>query len=119
MPRGDGHRKTGGYQLCRLPLGVLFDNTRCIGCRKCEEGCNTVNELPAPDLPFDDLSLLETKRRTTPKAYTIVNRFDTVSNLNVKGPLYRKVQCNHSIAWSRPVPRPGLCGRLQRLPKEP
>ena len=28
-------------------MGVLFDNTRCIGCRKCEEGCNTVNELPA------------------------------------------------------------------------
>ena len=29
--------------------GVLFDNTRCIGCRKCEEGCNKVNELPEPD----------------------------------------------------------------------
>ena len=78
-------------------MGVLFDNTRCIGCRKCEEGCNSVNELPAPDLPFDDLSLLETKRRTTPKDYTIVNRFDTVSNVNVKGPLYRKVQCNHCL----------------------
>jgi Fe-S-cluster-containing dehydrogenase component len=78
-------------------MGVLFDNTRCIGCRKCEEGCNTVNELPTPDLPFDDLSLLETKRRTTAKAYTIVNRYDTVSNVHVKGPLYRKVQCNHCL----------------------
>jgi Fe-S-cluster-containing dehydrogenase component len=78
-------------------MGVLFDNTRCIGCRKCEEGCNTVNELPAPDVPFDDLSVLETRRRTTAKAYTIVNRHDTASNVNVKGPLYRKVQCNHCL----------------------
>jgi Fe-S-cluster-containing dehydrogenase component len=78
-------------------MGVLFDNTRCIGCRKCEEGCNTVNELPAPDLPFDDLSVLETKRRTTAKTYTIVNRYDSAGNPNGKGPLYRKVQCNHCL----------------------
>jgi len=78
-------------------MGVLFDNTRCIGCRKCEQGCNTVNQLPAPDQPFDDLSLLETKRRTTPKAYTIVNRYATVGDSNIKGPLYRKVQCNHCL----------------------
>ena len=56
--------------------GVLFDSTRCIGCRKCEEGCNKVNELPEPDRSFSDLSLLDTKRRTTAKAYTVVNRYD-------------------------------------------
>jgi Fe-S-cluster-containing dehydrogenase component len=78
-------------------IGVLFDNTRCIGCRKCEEGCNTVNELPAPEKSFDDLSLLDTRRRTTAKAYTIVNRYDAVSQVDVKGPLYRKVQCNHCL----------------------
>ena len=78
-------------------IGVLFDNTRCIGCRKCEEGCNTVNQLPAPEKPFDDLSLLGTRRRTTAKAYTIVNRYDAVSQVDVKGPLYRKVQCNHCL----------------------
>ncbi|MGW8303712.1 MAG: sulfate respiration complex iron-sulfur protein HmcB [Desulfobacterales bacterium] len=78
-------------------MGVLFDNTRCIGCRQCEAGCNTVNELPAPDRPFDDLSVLDTQRRTTAKAYTIVNRYDTVGNDRMKGPLYRKVQCNHCL----------------------
>lgn len=78
-------------------LGVLFDNTRCIGCRKCEEGCNSVNELPAPERPFDDLSLLDTRRRTTAKAYTIVNRYDTVKRVDANGPLYRKVQCNHCL----------------------
>jgi len=75
--------------------GVLFDSTRCIGCRKCEEGCNAVNELPEPDRSFRDLSLLETKRRTTAKTYTVVNRYgDAVSG---RGPLYSKIQCNHCL----------------------
>jgi formate dehydrogenase iron-sulfur subunit len=43
-------------------LGVLFDATRCIGCRKCEEACNKVNELPAPVKPFSDLAVLERRR---------------------------------------------------------
>lgn len=76
-------------------MGVLFDNTRCIGCRKCEAGCNKVNELPAPDRPFDDLSVLEDRRRTTDKAYTVVNRY--VRAGGVQGPLYRKIQCNHCL----------------------
>jgi Fe-S-cluster-containing dehydrogenase component len=75
--------------------GVLFDNTRCIGCRKCEEGCNRVNELPEPDRPFSDLALLDTKRRTTAKSYTVVNRYDDA--VSEKGPLYSKFQCNHCL----------------------
>jgi len=75
--------------------GVLFDNTRCIGCRKCEEGCNKVNELPEPDRSFRDLSLLDAKRRTTAKAYTVVNRYDDAAG--GRGPLYRKIQCNHCL----------------------
>ncbi len=90
--------------------GVLFDNTRCIGCRKCEEGCNKVNELPEPDRPFSDLSLLDAKRRTTAKAYTIVNRYDdTVSE---KGPLYPKSSV--TIVLSRHVPPCVLCGHLPK-----
>lgn len=72
--------------------GVLFDVNLCIGCRRCEEGCNKVNELPSPDRPFDDLSILNEKRRTTAKTYTVVNRYETT-----KGPLYRKNQCNHCL----------------------
>ena len=75
--------------------GVLFDNTRCIGCRKCEEGCNKVNELPPPPQPFNELSVLENKRRTTAKAYTVVNKYDKIGGLN--GPIYSKVQCNHCL----------------------
>ena len=36
-------------------MGVLHDTTLCIGCRRCEGACNTVNELPAPEqteMPF-------------------------------------------------------------------
>ena len=76
-------------------LGVLFDNVRCIGCRICEKACNTVNELPDPEKPFDDLSVLDTKRRTDPKSYTIVNKYDNIKS--AKGPLFRKIQCNHCL----------------------
>ena len=73
--------------------GVLFDNTRCIGCRKCEEACNKVNDLPTPERPFSDLSILNTKRRTTAKAYTVVNRYDDLDS--PKSPVFSKNQCNH------------------------
>jgi len=76
-------------------FGVLFDSVLCIGCRKCEEGCNKVNNLPQPDKKFDDLSVLDKKRRTDPKAFTVVNRYDPIKN--EKGPLYRKIQCNHCL----------------------
>ena len=72
--------------------GVLFDSPRCIGCRKCEEACNKVNELPPPKQSFDDLSILEKRRRTDPGAYTVVNRYDSTA-----GPVYRKIQCNHCL----------------------
>ena len=75
--------------------GVLFDSTRCIGCRKCEEGCNKVNELPEPDRSFRDLAVLDTRRRTTSRAYTIVNRYDDAGGQ--RGPLFRKDQCNHCL----------------------
>jgi formate dehydrogenase iron-sulfur subunit len=75
--------------------GVLFDSSRCIGCRKCEEGCNRVNELPEPDRAFSDLSVMDTERRTTAKAYTIVNRYNNSSG--AESPVYRKVQCNHCL----------------------
>ena len=75
--------------------GVLFDSTRCIGCRKCEEGCNTVNELPGPDKAFSDLTVLDNERRTTSSEYTIVNRYKKAGDGNE--PVYRKDQCNHCL----------------------
>ncbi|MBU0971344.1 MAG: 4Fe-4S dicluster domain-containing protein [Proteobacteria bacterium] len=67
-------------------FGVLHDATKCIGCRKCELACNTVNSLEKPDKPFDDLTLLDGKRRTGEATFTVVNKF---------GSRFAKTQCNH------------------------
>ncbi|MCD6292938.1 MAG: 4Fe-4S dicluster domain-containing protein [Deltaproteobacteria bacterium] len=80
-------------------MGVLVDLTRCIGCRTCEAACNKEHGLPEPELPFDDFSVFDQlfhdgkqKRRTTEKAYTVVNRYETKAQ---EAPVYRKLQCNH------------------------
>ena len=71
---------------------VLHDTTLCIGCRKCELACNEVNGLPAPEVPFDDRSVLDHTRRTDDKTYTVVNRYE---GINGGSPVFRKQQCNH------------------------
>ncbi|MDM8515740.1 4Fe-4S dicluster domain-containing protein [Desulfobacterales bacterium HSG16] len=73
-------------------VGVLHDISRCVGCRSCEAACNKVNELPPPDQPFTDLSVLDTKRRTTPEAHTVVNKHELA-----KTPVFNKIQCNHCL----------------------
>lgn len=72
--------------------GVLHDLVRCVGCRKCEADCNKVNHLPPPEKPFDDLSVLEEKRRTHAETYTVVNKYDVTGQ---EKPVFRKRQCNH------------------------
>ncbi len=69
-------------------FGILHDSTKCIGCRKCEQACNTVNSLAPPEKPFDDLTVLDQKRRTDEASYTIVNKFQ-------QKPVFVKTQCNH------------------------
>ncbi len=70
-------------------FGVLHDTTQCIGCRKCEKACNEVNALDKPENSFDDLKVLEEKRRTGEASYTVVNKFDGTPDL------FAKKQCNH------------------------
>ena len=74
---------------------VLHDMTRCIGCRRCEAACNTVNELPAPERPFDDLKVMEAWRRTTARTYTVVNQF--FPDGDSRPPVFVKKQCNHCL----------------------
>ncbi len=69
--------------------GVLTDLTKCIGCRKCEEACSRVNDLPAP-APLDDTAVFEIRRRPEAEVYTVVNRY-TVDGKAV----FRKAQCMH------------------------
>jgi len=74
-------------------VGVLHDSVRCIGCRKCEEGCQKVNAdmLPPLEKPAEDVSVFEQTRRPTFKAYTVVNRYAPQGH----APVFRKLQCNH------------------------
>ena len=89
-----GARAAGGLGGYPDYFGVLFDATQCIGCRRCEAACNQVNRLPEPQKPFDDLSVLDTSRRTTEKAYTVVNRYQPEAG---GPPVFRKNQCNHCL----------------------
>ena len=75
-------------------FGVLHDSTLCIGCRKCEAGCAKVNDLPTPEKPFDDLTVLDEKRRTHFQSYTVVNKYEVEIN-GEKKTVFRKQQCNH------------------------
>lgn len=78
-------------------MGVLVDLSRCIGCRSCEAACNSEQNLPEPEKPFTDMSVLsETEeghqRRTDETRYTVVNSYEVSGR---EHPLFRKVQCNH------------------------
>ncbi len=75
-------------------VGVLHDATRCVGCRKCEAACNVVNGLPRPEKPFDDLTVIEHRRRTSAEAFTVVNRFQADGG---GPPVFVKKQCNHCL----------------------
>lgn len=72
-------------------IGVLHDSVLCVGCRVCEAACAKVNDRPKPKVPFDDLSVLEAKRRTSVNSYTVVNRYIMEDGR----PVFRKNQCNH------------------------
>lgn len=74
--------------------GVLHDSTLCIGCRRCEKACAEINERPGPEKPYDDLSVLEKKRRPTVDSYTVVNKYVPEGS---RAPVFRKTQCNHCL----------------------
>jgi len=79
------------------PYGCLVDLTRCVGCRKCEDACARVNQLPAPERLNCQCTIFEKNRRPDEKAYTVINRYFTgrLDHFNKPEPSYAKVQCMH------------------------
>jgi formate dehydrogenase iron-sulfur subunit len=65
-------------------FGVLYDSTRCVGCRTCEYECAAAHGLPEP------LGEVEAIRKTNETCNTVVNTFQTT-----KGEVYVKRQCMH------------------------
>ena len=85
--------------------GVLHDTTKCVGCRTCEASCHEVNKdlfkLPEQEKSYEDKSVLDKKRRTDWKSFTVVNKYEvektTASGKKELVTVYRKMQCNHCI----------------------
>lgn len=62
---------------------MLYDATRCVGCRACEQACKEWNQLPLEDEPVTD---------TTAYTWTLIKQYqegDTEA--------FRKVQCLHCL----------------------
>ncbi len=71
--------------------GMLIDTTKCIGCRACEEACNEQNGLPEPDVSFDEESVFEKKRDTSPDTFTVVNRYE--NEQDPENPIFVRRSC--------------------------
>jgi len=72
-------------------VGMLFDTTKCIGCRACEAACSEANGLAPPaagQVVFDH------RRKTDSHTYTVVNRYSTDGD---GAPVFVKSQCMHCI----------------------
>ncbi|MFN8239709.1 MAG: 4Fe-4S dicluster domain-containing protein [Bacteroidales bacterium] len=66
--------------------GILYDSTRCIGCRLCEITCAEVHELPEPK----DEPVPGAVRKTSEIQRTVINKYMTS-----KGEQNVKNQCMH------------------------
>jgi formate dehydrogenase iron-sulfur subunit len=64
--------------------GVLYDSTRCVGCRTCEYECAAAHGLLEPSAEVEPI------RKTNETCNTVVNTFQTT-----KGEVYIKRQCMH------------------------
>jgi len=66
--------------------GILYDSSRCKGCRGCEYDCAEANGLPEP-IPTKDIKGL---RKPDETRRTVINEYQTS-----KGIVYSKMQCMH------------------------
>ena len=69
---------------------VLVDTTKCVGCRACEAACAEANTLEGP-ARAGDRAVLNVRRTTDEKTYTVVNQ---VSNAPAR---FVKTQCMHCV----------------------
>ena len=66
--------------------GILYDASRCKGCRGCEYDCEEAHNLPEP-LPSNKIAAI---RKTDETCNTVVNTYNTT-----KGKVFVKRQCMH------------------------
>ncbi len=64
--------------------GILYDSTRCKGCRGCEFDCTEAHGLPTPQAKVPPI------RKTNENALSVINTYETE-----KGQVFIKRQCMH------------------------
>jgi len=80
-------------------VGCLVDTTLCIGCRQCEAACNRQNEMPRPEVPFSERSVLRSARRPDSRALTVVNAYAGMPSPDQphRDTTFVKAQCMHCL----------------------
>jgi len=72
-------------------IGVLVDESRCVGCRKCEIACAEAHNLPRPELT--EAALFRRQRTTTEVQLTVVNGYPGANDEE----FFAKRQCMHCL----------------------
>ena len=72
-------------------VGLLYDATRCIGCKACVAACREANDLPADPGPFTD-AIYQAPIDLNDRTKNIIKLYKDADSLS-----YMKVQCMHCI----------------------
>jgi formate dehydrogenase beta subunit len=74
-------------------VAMLFDTTKCVGCRACEAACSEANRLPPPALAGEE-AVFDHHRTTDSHTYSVVNRYPARAQ---DAPVFVKSQCMHCV----------------------
>jgi len=79
------------------PMGLLIDNTKCIGCRACQTACKQWNNLPAEKTTFFGGEGYQNPKDLSGSTYTLI-KFHEVIELGflekTMQTLYRPRMCS-------------------------
>lgn len=70
-------------------VGMLYDATKCIGCKACETACKTANKL---ELELDPTGTFDAPRDLSTNAFNIIKMYN-----GPEGMSYVKRQCMHCV----------------------
>lgn len=79
---------------------LLYDNTKCIGCRGCQVACKQWNELPAEKTSFfvgGADSGYQNPAHLSEYTYTLISYHEVVENDELAGWAFWKNQCQHCL----------------------
>ena len=92
------------------PMGLLIDNTKCIGCRACQTACKQWNNLPAEKTTFFGGEGYQNPKDLSGSTYNLIKFHEIIENNKIKGWGFWKKQCRHCIdpACVAACPVPGV-----------